>query len=108
MAQKKVRNDKKGFTRLQSSSKQKSHAVRREFGGLNFFFFRNPETGYGECTVSKNLARDYHYDNAGNETLVQEVGHDEIVNHFKKNEGCKDVTPTKKNKGTTEDSVESN
>lgn len=100
MAQKRQTKIKKGFTVLQSKNEQVGYVTRRDFAGLNFFFFRNPTSKKGECVISKNLSKDYHTNANGKEVEVQSVGHDDIVAHFKKEGFVEKKKPTTSNTTT--------
>lgn len=67
---------------MQTPNKQNAYCVQRKVGNLVFYFFRK-ENGFGECVISKNLRKDYAYDNQGNETVVNDLDYQEIVKALK-------------------------
>lgn len=84
MVEKRQAKEKKGFTVVRSPQEQPTHNIVRKFREHPFIFFRNPYNKRGELIVSKDLRKDYHYDQHGQEHLVQDFGHDEIIEFFRK------------------------
>lgn len=88
---------------MQTPNKQTAYCVQRKVGNLVFHFFRK-DNGYGECVVSKNLRKDYAYDNQGNETIVNDLDYQEIVKELKE-QGMVEKGENKSNSSTKSDTV---
>lgn len=84
MVEKKKDKTKKGFVVMQTPNEQKAYVTSRKVDNMTFYFHRKEESKKGECVISKNLRKDYHYDNKGNELVVQEHDWQSIVRELEK------------------------